>query len=85
MSHVFNLLRASDMGAKAPDDTALDIAGNLRQLADQAIEGEIVEVVVVFRTKDGDSGHYQSASEGYRYMAGAMLEAACERLGFVRA
>lgn len=59
------------------------MAKALRSLADQAERGELLEVVVVYRTADNQSGSYQSHTASRTQMAGALLNAAVRRLGYV--
>lgn len=55
----------------------------LRDMAGQAERGEVVSVCVLYERPDGTIGNWQSASRSRTSMAGALLDAAVRRLGYV--
>jgi hypothetical protein len=61
----------------------VELAKALRDMADQAERGELLEAVVVYRTSDGKTGNYQSNTQSRARMAGALLDAAIRRLGYL--
>lgn len=59
-----------------------DAAEILRDMAAQAERGEIVSVCVLYERPDATIGNWQSGTTSRTRMAGALLEAAVQRLGF---
>jgi hypothetical protein len=57
----------------------------LRTMAGQAERGEIISVTVMYERPDGSVGNWQSATNSRLRMAGALLDAAVRRLGYLDA
>lgn len=55
----------------------------LRDMAAQAERGEVISVTVMYERPDGSVGNWQSGTQSRLRMAGALLDAAVRRLGYV--
>lgn len=73
--------RVIKLAAERP--TAKQAAEILLDMAEMAEQGEIVSVTVVYESKDGSIRNWQSGSTSVTRMAGALLDAAVRRLGYV--
>lgn len=60
-----------------------DSAEILRDMADQAERGDVVSVCVLYERPDGTIGNWQSGTTSRTRMAGALLDAAVRRLGYI--
>ncbi len=60
-----------------------DCSEILREMAAQADRGEIVCVTVLYERPDGSIGNWMSGTKSQTRMAGALLDAAIRRLGYV--
>lgn len=60
-----------------------ECADILREMAGQAERGEVVAIVVVSEHADGSISNWQSGAMSQTKMAGALLDAAVRRLGYV--
>lgn len=65
--------------------TAKESAEILLDMAGMAERGEIVAVSVVYERTDGSIENWHSATSTASKMAGALLDAAIRRLGYVEA
>lgn len=63
--------------------TAKQAAEILRDMAAMAERGDIVAVTVVYENRDGGIQNWQSGATSVNKMAGALLDAAIRRLGYV--
>lgn len=64
---------------------APECASILRDMAGQADRGEIVSVTVLYERPDGSVGNWMSGTKSQTRMAGALLDAAIRRLGYMEA